>query len=325
MSAEERQPDGLSNRKRLTLAFAIAGVMVVVQTLGAAMTGSLSLLTRTADALSDLTGLGVALTAAVLADRPFDSRRPWGFRRLEVLAALGQALLLMGVSTYAAVEGIRRLIAPPEVASDDLLIFGLLGLAANIAVVAIMLGGRSGNLNMRVAFLDSLADTVTSLGIIAAAIIMATTGFQRADAIAALLVAALVLPRAVGILRQTWRILMEYPPDGLDLEKVREHLAEIDGVREIHDLRASTIATGLPVLSAHIVVDDEYFTDGRAATVMAKVKTCVAEHLPVAFEHSTIQLEPACGGESVGGGQPAGESFTSASAASTISRARASV
>ncbi len=280
------------NRARLWLAFGITSVIVIAQLVGAMVTGSLALLTDTAHAITDASGLLVALIAANLMMRPATSKRTWGFRRIEVIAAMFQSVLLLVVGTYAAIEGVRRLFEPPEVPAMELLIFGVIGLAANVTAIIILSSGRNSNFNMRAAFLEVLNDALGSLGVIIAAIVIATTGFQRADSIAGLFIAALIVPRAFKLMRETARVLMEFTPEGLDLDEVREHILNVDHVREVHDLHASTVATGLPTLTAHIVIDEKCFSDGHAAEVLARVKECVAEHFDVPIHHSTFQIEP---------------------------------
>ncbi|KKI16725.1 MULTISPECIES: cation diffusion facilitator family transporter [unclassified Leucobacter] len=279
------------HRKRLAIAFAITSIIVVAQAVGSWVTGSLALLTDTAHALTDATGLLVALIAGTLMLRPASSKRTWGFRRIEVIAALGQATLLLAVGVYAAIEGVRRLFAPPEVPAGELLIFGVVGLAANIVALLILSSSRGANFNMRAAFLEVMNDALGSLGVIVAAIVIATTGFQQADALAGLFIAALIVPRAFTLMRETAGVLMEFTPKGLDLDEVRAHILKLDHVLDVHDLHASTVATGLPTLTAHIVVDDECFTDGHAAETLSTVKSCVAEHFKVSVQHSTFQIE----------------------------------
>ncbi len=280
-------------RKKLWIAFGITGAIVVAQAVGSIITGSLALLTDTAHAVADASGLLVALIAATLMLRPATSRRTWGFRRIEVIAALGQATLLLLVGFYAAVEGIRRLIEPPEVPSTELLFFGIVGLAANITAILILSSSRGANFNMRAAFLEVLNDALGSLGVIVAAIVISTTGFQQADAIAGLFIATLIVPRAFKLMRETTSVLMEFTPKGLDLDEVRAHMLGLKHVRDVHDLHASTVASGLPTVTAHVVVADECFTDGHAAEVLQAVKLCVAEHFEVSINHSTFQIETA--------------------------------
>lgn len=276
-------------RGRLLLVVIITALVVVAQFVGSVMTGSLALLTDTVHALTDASGLVVALIAATLMLRPADDRRTWGFRRGEVIAALGQAALLLGVGIYAVVEGVQRLFAPPDVPGSELLIFGIVGLLANVVGLLVLRGGRKANLNMRAAFLEVLSDALGSLGVIVAAIVIWTTGFQQADAVAGLFIAALILPRAISILRATTRVLMEFTPESIDLVEVRRHLGEVDHVRGVHDLHASTVATGLPVLTAHLVVEESCFRDGHAQEILRSAQDCAAEHFELA--HATFQLE----------------------------------
>ena len=201
------------------------------------------------------------------------------------------ASLLLAVGLYAAVEGVRRLFSPPEVPSTELLLFGVIGLVANIVAMLVLASGRGANFNMRAAFLEVLNDALGSLGVIVAAIVIATTGFQQADALAGLFIAALIAPRALKLMAETTRVLMEFTPKGIDLDDVRAHILEMDRVHDVHDLHASTVATGLPIISAHIVVDDDCFQDGHAPTMLDDIRTCVATHFAISFEHSTFQLE----------------------------------
>ena len=205
--------------------------------------------------------------------------------------ALGQAVLLLLVGSYAAIEGVRRLVEPTQVQARELLLFGIIGLVANIAAMVVLSSSRDANFNMRAAFLEVLNDALGSLGVIVAAIVIATTGFQRADTIAGLFIAALILPRAYKLLRETVRVLMEFTPKDVDLDAVRTHVLELEHVREVHDLHASTIGTDLPVISAHVVIDDECFESGHAPQILEQIISCVKEHFPVSFEHATIQLE----------------------------------
>ena len=279
------------HRARLWVAFAITAAIVVAQAVGAVVTGSLALLTDTAHALVDASGLLVALVAATLMLRPATSTRTWGFRRIEVIAALAQSALLLVVGVYAVIEGVRRLFEPPEVPAVELLVFGVIGLVANVIAIAVLASSRSANFNMRAAFLEVLNDALGSLGVIIAALVIATTGFQQADAIAGLFIAALILPRAIRLLRATACVLMEFTPDGLDLDEVRRHILSIEHVRDVHDVHASTVATGLPTITAHVVVDDECFTDGHAVAMLHQVRECVREHFAVSVQHSTFQIE----------------------------------
>ena len=170
---------------------------------------------------------------------------------------------------------------------------GLVGLAANIASMLVLVGGRGENLNVRAAFLEVVGDALGSVGVIAAAVVVALTGWTRADALASLLIVALIVPRAATLLRAAGRVLMGFTPEDLDLSQVRRHILRVDHVEDVHDLHAWTVSSGMPVLTAHVVVRDECLADGHTAVILEALRTCAAEHFPVRITHATFQLEPA--------------------------------
>ncbi|WP_109472879.1 cation diffusion facilitator family transporter [Ornithinimicrobium cavernae] len=281
-----------THRGRLAIAFAITGTILVAEVIGALWTGSLALLVDAAHLLTDAAGLLMALVAASLVLRAPSPERTWGFRRAEVLAAGAQSAVLLAVGAYAFIEGVRRLADPPAVGSGGLLAFGIIGLVGNLVALLVLSSGRGANLNMRAAFLEVVNDALGSVAVIISAVVIATTGWTRVDALAGMLIATLIVPRALTVLREAGSILLESTPRGLDLEAVRNHVLGVPHVRDVHDLHASTIATGLPVLSAHVVLDDACFQDGHAAEVLGQLQDCVAAHFDVSVEHSTFQLEP---------------------------------
>jgi cobalt-zinc-cadmium efflux system protein len=291
--AEHNHGPVASNRKRLAVAFSITATILGAEVVGAIITGSLALLIDGAHMLVDASGLLLALVAANLTTRAATSKRTWGFARAEVLAATVQAAVLLAVGILVFVEGIQRLINPPEIASGELIFFGIIGLLGNIASIVVLAGGRNSNFNLRAAFLEVVNDALGSVAVIVAAIIIATTGWTRADAVAAMLIGVLILPRTFTLLRETIDVLLESTPRGLDLDAVRSHILELPHVRAVHDLHATQIATGLPILTAHVVVDDECFYDGHAPQMVDDLQQCVAEHFAVSIEHSTFQLERA--------------------------------
>jgi len=292
MSNDHDHGSRTANRTRLAVAFAITCTILLAEVVGAILTGSLALIVDAGHLLTDAGGLGMALFAAHLAGKPATSRRTWGYARAEVLAATAQAAVLLGVGLFVLVEGIQRLITPPALESGSLLIFGIIGLTGNIASIVVLAAGRSANFNLRAAFLEVVNDALGSVGVIIAAIVIAATGWAGADAIAAILIGVLILPRAFKLLRETIDVLLESAPAGLDLDQVREHLLRLEHVQQVHDLHATQIATGLPVLTAHVTVDAECFRDGHAPEILDQLQECVAEHFPISVEHSTFQLEP---------------------------------
>ncbi|WP_125613757.1 cation diffusion facilitator family transporter [Specibacter cremeus] len=281
-----------THQGRLAVALGVTLAVFVLQVIGAVLTGSLALLFDSAHVLTDAGGLAMALVAARLMGRPSTDRRTWGFARAEVLAATAQAAILLAVGLFVLIEGVQRLFHPAEIASAEMIVFGAIGLAGNVISLLVLAGGRGRNFNMRAAFLEVVNDALGSVAVIVAAVIIATTGFLQADAIVAMLIGVLILPRTVKLLWETVNVLLEATPAGLDLALVREHILAVDHVREVHDLHASQIATGLPVLTAHVVVDDGCFHDGHAPKMLDALQQCVAGHFAVSVEHSTFQLEP---------------------------------
>lgn len=280
-------------RRRLGLVLAITATVLLAELIGTVLTGSLALLTDAAHMLVDVGGLTMAFLAAGLVRRPATARRTWGLRRVEVLAAGAQALLLAGVGVYGLVEGIRRLFAPPEVAGGLLLVFGAIGLAGNIAGLLLLRSRRADGLNLRAAFLEVAADALGSVAVIAAALVIWTTGWGRADAVAGILVALVIVPRALVILRAVVRILLESVPAEIELAEVRRHLTERPEVLDVHDLHIALIDSRLPVLTAHVVVAEACFESGRAGPVLRDLRSCLAAHFSPALTHTTLQLEPA--------------------------------
>ncbi|TDE92755.1 cation transporter [Occultella glacieicola] len=281
-----------THRGRLAIAFTITATILLTQVVGALITGSLALLVDAGHMVTDAGGLLMALLAASLMARPATARLTWGWRRIEILAAGMQAALLFVVGVYALIEGVRRLLEPPEIAATGTLVFGIIGLAGNIAAMLVLSAGRNANLNLRAAFLEVVNDALGSVAVIVSALIITFTGWARADAVAGIVIAILIAPRALAVLRIAGRVLLETTPEGLDLDDVRDHLLAQPHVRGVHDLHASQIATGLPVLTAHIVLDDECFHDGHAPRILDDLQACVAEHFDVGVQHSTFQLEP---------------------------------
>jgi cobalt-zinc-cadmium efflux system protein len=220
-----------------------------------------------------------------------DVQADLGYHRAEVLGATAQAAILLAVGVYIFIEGIRRLFEPPEVATTTMVVFGVVGLVGNLVSMAILAQGLSNNVNMRAALLEVLNDALGSVAVLVGALVIALTGWLQADAVVSLLIAVLIVPRTLKLLRETVSVLLESTPPGLDLDDVRRHLLTLPRVIDIHDLHASQITSGLPVLSAHVVVEDTCFQDGHAPQILDQLQTCIAEHFPVSIEPSTFQLE----------------------------------
>jgi len=275
---------------RLTAVLVVTVLVGLVEVVGGLVSGSLALLADAGHVGADAAGLAVSLAAVRLAQRPATARRTWGLARAEVIAAAVNATALGAVALWVLVEAAGRLADPPEVDAGPMLVVGLVGLAGNAVGVALLVSARSSGLTLRGAFLEVLTDALASVGVVVAAVVLAVTGFARTDAVVAVLIALVVLPRAWRLLRASVEVLMEAVPAGVDLDELREHLLALDHVVGVHDLHASTVTSGLPVLTAHVVVEEHCFATGHAPELLDAVQECIAEHFDV--QHSTVQLEP---------------------------------
>ena len=277
------------HRSRLVVALCITLAIMVVEVVGGLVSGSLALLADAGHMLTDAAGVGLALLAATFAARPATPERTFGYHRLEILAAVVNALLLFGVAGFVLVEAVRRLAAPPEVSSGLMLVVAVVGLVANTASLLVLRGGQTESLNVRGAYLEVLGDLLGSAAVIVAAVVVALTGYARADAIASALIGLMILPRTWGLLREAVDVLLEATPRGVDLASVRGHLLSTPGVVDVHDLHAWTITSGMPVLSAHVVVERQILTGGGGGQVLDRLCECLSGHFDV--EHCTFQLE----------------------------------
>ena len=282
-----------ASRGRLATALALTSTVLVAEVVTGLLTGSLALLADAGHMLTDAAGLIIALTAAHLSTLPATDRSTWGMRRAEVIGAALQAGMLAVVGVVVGVRAIGDLIGPGQIEAEGMLVMGVIGLAANVISMLVLAGGRGENLNVRAAFLEVVGDALGSVGVIAAAVVVALTGWTRADALASLLIVALIVPRAATLLRAAGRVLMDFTPEDLDLSQVRRHILRVDHVEDVHDLHAWTVSSGMPVLTAHVVVRDECLADGHTAVILESLRTCAAEHFPVRITHATFQLEPA--------------------------------
>lgn len=274
------------------IALAITAVFLVVEVAGALLSGSLALLADAGHMFSDLIALVVALVATAIAGRPATDRQTFGYRRAEVLGALFNGLLLVLVAVFVGIEGISRLAAEhAEVLSVPMLAVAVAGLAANIAVLLVLRRGSRSSLNIRGAYLEVLGDLVGSVAAILAALCILVFGFQAADALASLFIAALILPRAYLLLRDVVRVLFESAPTDTSVAEIRGHILATPGVVGVHDVHVWAITSGAPVFTAHVMVDRATFEQGRTGPLLDELASCLADHFDVA--HSTFQLEPA--------------------------------
>ena len=278
------------DRSRLRLVLLVTAVVFAVELVGAWLSSSLALLADAGHLLTDAAAVVVALSASLVATLPATPRRTFGYHRAEILAALLNALVLLGVCGYLVWAGVHRLFHPVAVDAGLMLGFAAVGLLANGLSLSLLHRRKDASLNMKGAFLEVLSDTIGSAAAIAAAVVVLLTGFLRADPIASLLIAALILPRTWTLLREALAVLLEAAPHGLDVEAVRRHLAAAEGVVEVHDLHAWTITSGMPAMSAHVTVTDAALAQRGVGRILDELSGCVASHFGI--DHATFQLEP---------------------------------
>ncbi|MFD6327419.1 cation diffusion facilitator family transporter [Streptomyces sp. NPDC058442] len=277
-------------RGRLRVALTITLGVMVVEIVGGALSGSLALVADAAHMATDALGLGMALLAIHFANRPPSERRTFGYARAEILAALANCLLLLGVGGYVLFEAVQRFVSPAETEGGLTLVFGAIGLVANMVSLALLMRGQKESLNVRGAFLEVAADALGSLAVIVSALVVMATGWAAADPIASLLIALMIVPRSFKLLRETLDVLLEAAPKDVDMAQVRAHILATDGVEDVHDLHAWTITSGMPVLSAHVVVRPEVLDALGHEKMLHELQSCLGDHFDV--EHCTFQLEP---------------------------------
>lgn len=274
-----------THRRRLMAVFALTSTVFVVEVVGGIVANSLALLADAGHMLTDVAGIGLALLAIWFAARPPSTDRTFGYQRLEILAAVVNAVLLFGVAGYVLLEAWRRLSTPVEIESGLMLVVAVLGLFTNAVSLFLLRQAQGESLNMRGAYLEVLGDLAGSAAVIVAAIIIRLTGWLQADAIASAVIGVLILPRTWSLLREAVDVLLEAAPKGVNLATVRTHILEAPGVADVHDLHAWTITSGVNVVSAHVVIEP----GASAPAVLDHLCECLSGQFDI--DHSTFQLE----------------------------------
>ncbi|MGC0336276.1 cation diffusion facilitator family transporter [Streptomyces sp. SLBN-8D4] len=275
---------------RLRVALSITLTVMVVEIVGGVVADSLALVADAAHMATDALGLGMALLAIHFANRPPTGNRTFGYARAEILAALANCLLLLVVGGYVLYEAIQRFVTPADTEGGLTIVFGAIGLVANMISLTLLMRGQKESLNVRGAFLEVAADALGSLAVIVSAAVILTTGWQAADPIASLVIGVMIVPRTFRLLRETLDVLLESAPKDVDMAEVRTHILALDGVEDVHDLHAWTITSGMPVLSAHVVVRSDVLSAIGHEKMLHELQNCLGDHFDV--EHCTFQLEP---------------------------------
>lgn len=276
-----------SHRRTLIAVLLITLAIFVVQLVGGIVSGSLALVADAGHNFTDVAGIGLALLAISFAARPATDGRTFGYLRLEILAAVVNAVFLFAVAAYVLFEAIQRWSDPPEIASGLMLTIALVGLVANAISLWLLRDAQHESLNMRGAYLEVMGDLLGSVAVIVAAVVIALTGWTGADIVASVLIGLMILPRTFSLLRDATNVLLEATPKGVDMDHVRQHILDAPGVVDCHDLHAWTITSGMNVVSAHVVLAE----GADPSVALDALCACLADDFDI--EHSTFQLETA--------------------------------
>lgn len=274
-----------SNTRALGIALGLTGTFLVVEVIAGLLTGSLALISDAAHMLTDTAGLAIALAGVKIGEKAADSQRTFGYKRFEILAAAFNAILLFLVGAYILYEGYQRLTKPEDIQSIPMLVVAAIGLGVNLLAMRLLSSGKDTNLNMKGAYLEVWSDMLGSIGVIAAAAIIWFTGWVWVDAIVAIGIGLWVLPRTWQLFKETINILLEGVPDGIDADAVSAALKSVTGVRDLHDLHIWAITSGVPSLSAHLVIEP----GANGESVRARASELLDEKFEI--EHVTLQIE----------------------------------
>ncbi|MFV2064229.1 MAG: cation diffusion facilitator family transporter [Chloroflexota bacterium] len=275
----------MKDRRSLVIVLGIGITILIIEVIGGILTNSLALLADAGHVLTDVVGVSMALIAIWIAAKPASDERTFGWYRAEIFAAVLNALLLFGVAAFILIEAWRRLSEPQDVASGLMIVIAIVGGAANLVALWVLMAPQKRSLNMRGAYLEVLGDLLGSVAVVVAGVIILATGLTVVDSIASVLIAVMILPRTWALLRAAVDVLMQATPRGIRLDEVRQHILGAEGVAGVHDLHAWTVTSGMPVLSAHVVLEP----DAEPAKVLDGLCRCLTGDFDV--EHSTFQLE----------------------------------
>lgn len=280
------------NRRSLWIVFGLTFTYFVVEVVGGLLTNSLALLADAAHMLTDVGGLGLALFAAWMSAKPATPQRTYGYYRVEILAALANAVVLFLMAFFILFEAYRRFREPPEVASLPMLAVAAVGLAVNLIGIRLLRRSSGESLNMKGAYLEVVSDLLGSVGVLAAGAVMLTTGWYYADPLFGVVIGLFILPRTWGLMKQAVNVLLEATPAHVNLAEVEAALLGVEGVASVHDLHVWTITSGIDALSVHVVLF-EGVTQADADAVAGRVAGAIKERFRIG--HSTVQVERVSG------------------------------
>jgi cation diffusion facilitator family transporter len=264
---------------------AVSATILVGELVAGIASNSLALLADAGHMFADVVGMALSLGAIAIASRPRTTDRTFGVYRLEILAASLNAVVLLGIGVVILIEAVRRFAEPPEVRSSIVVMVAALALLANAASLRFLGHGRQVSLNIRAAYIEVLSDLLGAAAVLVAGLVIALTGWHQADAVASIVIAVLIVPRTLALLRDSVDVLLEATPKGVEMTEVERHILEAPGVRAVHDLHAWTITSGMNVVSAHVVLGPE----AMPGDVLDHLGRCLSDDFDI--DHSTFQLE----------------------------------
>ncbi|KMQ66230.1 cation transporter [Chryseobacterium angstadtii] len=273
------------HKKNLLFVLLLSGTYMIAEVIGGIVTQSLALLADAAHMLTDVVGLLLAFIAIKIGERKADAGKTFGYYRTEILAAVINAVILLGISIYVLYEAFQRFKNPPEVQSKTMLIVAGIGLIVNIIGMMILRKDSEGSLNMKGAYFEVLSDMLTSIGVMIAGVIMLTTGWYYADPIISAAIGLLIFPRTWRLLKEAINVLLEGTPKDVDIHELRKYLEGIPGVKDVHDLHVWSLTSSVNAMSAHVVREQ-----GTAQNQLLKTLTETSmENFKI--HHTTFQIE----------------------------------
>ncbi|WP_412850331.1 cation diffusion facilitator family transporter [Chryseobacterium sp. PMSZPI] len=273
------------HKKNLLIVLALSGTYLIAEVIGGIVTNSLALLADAAHMLTDVVGLLLAFIAIKIGERKANPGKTYGYYRTEILAAVINAVVLLGISIYVLVEAYRRFQDPPEVQSTSMLIVAGIGLVVNIVGLMILRKDSEASLNMKGAYFEVLSDMLTSVGVMIAGVIMLTTGWYYADPLISAAIGLLIFPRTWKLLMEAVNVLLEGTPKDVDIQELRKSLEQTQGVKDVHDLHVWSLTSSVNAMSAHIVKD-------KQASQNQLLKTLTDQTTQnFKISHTTFQIE----------------------------------
>jgi cobalt-zinc-cadmium efflux system protein len=263
----------------------LTGTIAVAEAVGGYLTGSLALLSDAGHMLTDISAIGLSLLALWFSGKPADLKKTYGYYRMEILSALLNGVLLLVITVGIVVEAWERFQTPTPVHLGPMAVVATVGLLSNLLSLAFL--HRTHSMNVRGAFLHVLGDTLSSVGVLVGAGVMAVTGWYAVDPLISLLISCVIVVGAVRLVRDAVDVLLEAVPAHVDMPAVKEMLLKVQGVRDVHDLHVWTIASGMYALSAHLVVEDPKV--GNNDEILSAVKHELFDRFKI--DHTTIQIE----------------------------------